>query len=116
MQICVETKFEAAHFIPKHPKCGKVHGHTYKLKAVVEGKVKETGMVIDFGDIKEVLRQFDHCCINEAAKEFEIQLLKIPTAENLAKYFAEEIEKLGDNLWVSVTVWETEDSCAEYEI
>lgn len=115
MKVCIETSFEAAHFIPRHHKCGgdkqrgPYHGHSYRLKAVIEGEVREDGMVVDFGEVKKVLRQFDHCSINHVARKSDIKELEIPTAENLVKYFAEEMIGLGSFETVEVTVWETED-------
>ena len=51
-------RFDAAHLIPHHPKCGRLHGHTYALHAEVHGEVDpETGFIMDFGIIKDVLRR-----------------------------------------------------------
>lgn len=50
-------RFDAAHVIPHHPKCGRLHGHTYALHAEVSGEVDPaTGFVVDFGTVKDVLR------------------------------------------------------------
>ena len=122
MKVCVKTSFSAAHFIPGHPKCGKDkkrgpgHGHTFQTEVAIEGRVGKNGMVVDFGEVKKVLRQFDHCFINYVAKEKNIELLKIPTAENLAIHFAEQIRFLGSFDLVKVTVWETEDCSAIIQI
>lgn len=58
-------RFDAAHVIPHHPKCGRLHGHTYALHAEVSGDVDPaTGFVVDFGVVKDVLRaiadELDH--------------------------------------------------------
>ena len=51
-------RFDAAHVIPHHPKCGRLHGHTYALHAEVHGDVDpQTGFVMDFGTVKDVLRE-----------------------------------------------------------
>jgi len=114
MRIIVETKSESAHYIPGHPKCGQIHGHSYKLRAEIGGKTNLNGMVVDFGDVKKVLRQFDHRCINDVAREKNIEQLVIPTAENLASYFVSEIVKLlNDHYSIKVVVCETENNCAE---
>ncbi len=119
MKVCVETGFSAAHFIPGHLKCGEMHGHNYRVKAEIEGKVNEkTGMVVDFGKVKEVLRRFDHQTLNVKESEFDNvkhymahkqKVLLCPTAENLALYFVEDLIELGSFETVEVTVWETEE-------
>jgi len=119
MKVCVETSFSAAHFIPGHLKCGRMHGHNYKVKATIEGRVNEkTGMVVDFGKVKEVLRRFDHQTLNFEKGEYDNvkhymahkqKVLLYPTAENLALYFVEDLIGLGSFETVEVTVWETED-------
>lgn len=77
MEIIVEgkpqcLKWAAAHIIPRHPKCGRVHGHDYTLdiKIVIpESKavmnlLQSKGYVIDYGDIKSlakvVIEPLDH--------------------------------------------------------
>jgi 6-pyruvoyltetrahydropterin/6-carboxytetrahydropterin synthase len=56
--------FSACHLIPEHPKCGRLHGHTYTVNLRITGEVDESGMVIDFGKVKtalkEVLGELDH--------------------------------------------------------
>ena len=56
--------FSACHLIPDHPKCGRLHGHTYTVNLKIEGKVNENGMVLDFGVVKGALRsvldELDH--------------------------------------------------------
>ena len=50
-------RFSSSHIIPKHKKCGHLHGHTYALHAKVCGKLDENGMIIDFSELKSVLRE-----------------------------------------------------------
>ena len=50
-------RFSACHFIPGHEKCSKLHGHSYIVRARLEGDVGDSGMVMDFVDIKRALRQ-----------------------------------------------------------
>jgi 6-pyruvoyltetrahydropterin/6-carboxytetrahydropterin synthase len=76
--------FSAAHFLPNHPKCGQVHGHTWLVTPIVFGYLdKKTGMVVDLhefsDDVREILNTFDHKLVNDTIGE-------IPTCENLA-YF-----------------------------
>jgi len=88
MEIFKEFTFDSAHFLPNVPdghKCYHMHGHTYKVKIVVEGEVDpHFGWVIDFGDIKVAFKplidQMDHHVLNE------IKGLENPTAENIAQW------------------------------
>ena len=64
-------RFDAAHVIPHHPKCGRLHGHTYALHAEVHGDVDpETGFIMDFGTVKDALRavadRLDHHVLIQA--------------------------------------------------
>lgn len=58
-----EIKFSAAHYIPGHPKCGGVHGHTYFVRnlTVEVNEFDAVGISIDFGIIKDYFkREWDH--------------------------------------------------------
>ena len=46
----VEGAFEAAHRVVNYPgKCDRLHGHNWKVEAVVRGtKLDELGMLVDF--------------------------------------------------------------------
>ena len=62
MRLTVETTFEAAHFIPGHPKCGGIHGHTYfvTVELAVDG-LDENGLTVDCGIVKRTIKEnFDH--------------------------------------------------------
>ncbi|NPB02603.1 MAG: 6-pyruvoyl tetrahydropterin synthase family protein [Methanopyri archaeon] len=51
-------RFSACHVIPGHPKCGRLHGHTYHVTVEIEGeRMDPDGFVIDFDEVKEVLRR-----------------------------------------------------------
>jgi len=50
-------RFSACHFIPGHEKCSKLHGHSYIVRARLEGDVGTSGMVMDFVDIKKALKR-----------------------------------------------------------
>lgn len=87
--IVKKFTFEAGHFIPNHPKCGEVHGHSWVLKVSVKGELKENGMIMDFHDLKDlvqnnVLYKLDHKFLNN---EFNF----IPTCENLVEWIWNEL-------------------------
>lgn len=70
------------------------HGHNYALEVSVKGKIApETGMVIDLKQLKDIMRdrvidRVDHTNLNS-----DVAFLEgvIPTAENLARAFWNEI-------------------------
>lgn len=64
--VTVESWFSAAHRIEGHPKCGRLHGHNYKLvvtigrpahKALGIGNVDDMGFVLDFGVLKPIIKE-----------------------------------------------------------
>jgi len=59
-----KVHFEAAHMIPGHQKCGRLHGHTYGVMLRLEGELDDSGMVADFGPLKralkDILDRWDH--------------------------------------------------------
>lgn len=72
MRITTEFHFDAAHRLPKVPeghKCGRLHGHTYRLLVTVDGPVRDDGFVIDFADVKTavdpLIKQLDHHYLND---------------------------------------------------
>lgn len=51
------VRFDAAHLLPGHPKCGRLHGHTYALHAIVRGEMSRSGFILDFGEVKGALKR-----------------------------------------------------------
>jgi 6-pyruvoyltetrahydropterin/6-carboxytetrahydropterin synthase len=86
MRLGVTDHIDCAHVLPGHPKCGRLHGHTYRVEVVVEGEMKD-GMVLDFADLKNrirsVLSRYDHRHWNE--------FVDYPTVENICDRLATEI-------------------------
>lgn len=102
--------FEAAHFIPEHPKCGSMHGHSYVVEVEATGPIQDDGMVVDYSRLKAAVQPLidglDHTELNGH--------FAIPTAEHIAEYILEMVvEKL--ELVSAVTVWETRDCWARVE-
>ena len=82
IKLTYRTHFDSAHYLPDHPKCGQVHGHTYWLEATFKGPLDSAkGWVVDASVIKKevdaVVAKFDHRCINDMG-------LTPPTAELIA--------------------------------
>jgi len=98
-------EFQAAHQLPRHPgKCRNLHGHTYRLEVLCEGPVDpETGMVLDFADVKQAVRRhvldvLDHSYLNDH--------IEYPTAENIAAWIWDRLAVTPLPL-AEVRLWET---------
>ena len=104
--------FEAAHWLPHvcaGHKCGRVHGHSYRVTVRVRGEVQtsgpEAGMVVDFARIDRVGRGLDHRTLNE------FDGLENPTSELLAEWIIRRLR--GDGVEaLDVRVAETDRSDA----
>ena len=102
--------FEAAHQLPWHAgKCKRLHGHHYRVEVTVEGPLTENGVVIDFEDVKNVVRaeivdRYDHQFLND--------FLENPTAELLAQDVWKRLAAAGLHV-VRLRLWETPDSSVE---
>lgn len=61
MKIGRKFTLEAAHQLPDDEEvygaCTRPHGHSYKLEVTVEGPVDKHGWVINFRDLKRVVRE-----------------------------------------------------------
>ncbi len=115
----VVTDFAAAHTLRDYPgACSRMHGHNWKVEAeVVATELNEIGMAIDFKAIKREVRaiakQLDHYYLNDLEPFQEIN----PTAENIARYFYQELSQRLNSATIKVsalTLWETERACVTY--
>lgn len=118
IRITKQFSFETGHALYGYDgKCKNVHGHSYRLEVTVIGKPisdasnVKYGMVIDFGDLKKIVKEdivdvFDHATVFnkntphvELAKELEdrghnVLLVNYqPTSEMMVIDFAEKIKK-----------------------
>lgn len=141
IRITKQFTFETGHALYGYDgKCKNVHGHSYKLSVTVIGNPIQDknhvkyGMVIDFGDLKKIVKQeivdvFDHATVFnkntphiELAEELKnrghhvILVDYQPTSENMVIDFADKIKKrLPDNIELhSLKLQETETSFAEW--
>lgn len=141
IRITKQFNFETGHALYGYDgKCKNVHGHSYKLSVTVIGKpINDTnnvkyGMVIDFGDLKKIVKEeivdvFDHATVFnkntphiELAKELQdrghhvILVDYQPTSEMMIIDFAEKIKsRLPNNIQLhSLKLQETETSFAEW--
>jgi 6-pyruvoyltetrahydropterin/6-carboxytetrahydropterin synthase len=53
----IGIRVSACHIIPRHEKCGRLHGHTYTIHSRIVGTLNEHGIILDFEIIKNALRE-----------------------------------------------------------
>jgi len=141
IRITKHFDFESAHALYGYDgKCKNIHGHSYHLHVTVIGEPivndedPKNGMVMDFGDLKaivkeEIVLKFDHAVVlNENSPHRELantindyshKVVLVPyqpTSENMLFDFAERIQKqLPQNVLLhSLKLYETANSYAEW--
>ncbi|QDO93270.1 6-carboxytetrahydropterin synthase [Formosa sediminum] len=141
IRITKQFTFETGHALYGYDgKCKNVHGHSYKLSVTVIGKPitdntnVKYGMVIDFGDLKKIVKSeivdvFDHATVFnkntphvELAKELSDRGHNVllvdyqPTSEMMVIDFAQKIKQyLPTHITLhSLRLQETESSFAEW--
>lgn len=104
--------FEAAHLLPRHAgKCSRPHGHSYRLVVTVDRAVdRDSGLAIDFGDLKAVVRReavdaLDHRDLNA--------IIENPSAENIAAWIWERLLPALPGL-AEIELWETRRCAVVY--
>ena len=108
-------------------KCRNLHGHTYKLEITISGDINKNGIIIDFGDLKEIvikniIDKLDHS--TAIYEKDSLLLTNFPkvlkynifpyetTAENLSKWIFDKLTKL---LKIKkVRLWETPTNQVTY--
>ncbi len=116
-RIKVEGHFSSAHNLRHYKgKCEELHGHNWKVEAVAAcATLDKIGMLLDFKYLKmklnKILEKLDHKYLNN------IPYFKKhnPTSENIAKYIFDVLKPQVKYL-KSITVWETDNSCATYDL
>ncbi|MCZ2084257.1 MULTISPECIES: 6-carboxytetrahydropterin synthase [unclassified Kaistella] len=133
--------FETAHVLYNYDgKCKNMHGHSYKLFVSVKGNPindlddPKNGMVVDFGDIKkivksEIINVWDHAVMlngtsphKQLGEDLENQGHKViycdyqPTCENMLYDIANKIKKqLPETVSLAyLKLHETENSYGEW--
>jgi 6-pyruvoyltetrahydropterin/6-carboxytetrahydropterin synthase len=120
--LTVEDYFASAHQLRGYKgKCENLHGHNWRVILSVKGEVlNEIGLLIDFTDLKNILKSIlsdlDHKNLNEIEPFTTIN----PSSENIAEYISvkvqEKINRINSEIYVeSVTIWESHTSrCTFY--
>lgn len=118
--VTKEFEFASSHNLRNYEgPCQRVHGHNYKLQVTVKSeKLNQQGMVIDFSDLKSIVKdiifkKYDHMHLNDVEPFDKLN----PTAENMTSVFYNMINtRLPENVKVhSIKIWETSTSFAEYK-
>jgi 6-pyruvoyltetrahydropterin/6-carboxytetrahydropterin synthase len=133
-KIVVHAKFHTGHRQIGYPgKCRFVHGHTWRGSIVIRTEAfprDEIDMSLDFGDLKNIMRKFDHKMIvtpgdpaftNSSLFEPEGVVVirgKGPSVENVAIHVLDETVELisqkfpdrGIPYDIEVTITETENN------
>ena len=109
-------EFDAAHRLPNHKgACRYIHGHRYAIEVTVKATVNSQanspteGMVIDFQDLKEIVKNqivdvWDHTLLlykndpllknsSTFIDQRVVQTDYVPTAENMARDAFESLKK-----------------------
>ncbi|MFA5973590.1 MAG: 6-carboxytetrahydropterin synthase [Lentimicrobiaceae bacterium] len=115
IRLTKEFKFEMAHALKGYDGlCRNIHGHSYELLVTVTGiPVSDTastklGMVMDFGDLKKIVRksiidEFDHALVinRESKDDFNVDAEMFgrtilvdyqPTSENMLVDFVARLK------------------------
>ena len=124
-EVSVEETFAAGHALRNyHGKCENVHGHNYRVRVVIEGEqLDEAGLLVDFVEVKQIMRgiieRLDHTYLNDVPPFTELN----PSAENMARYFYEEMGKGLESgaranavRVAEVKIWETDTATATYRL
>ncbi len=137
-RLKTSAAFDSAHFLKGYcGKCANLHGHRWVIEVEagaehLQQTGEKRGMVIDFGDLKAAVRAladaYDHAMIYEngslksatlaALQDEGFRLIAVPfrpTAENFARAFYEQLSADGVPV-LRVTVFETPENCASYEV
>ncbi|AOH56222.1 6-carboxytetrahydropterin synthase QueD [Peribacillus muralis] len=89
--VSKEFTFDAAHHLHDYEgKCKNLHGHTYKVIFGVSGYTDSRGLMMDFGDMKEIWKNeieihLDHRYLNETLPPMNT------TAENMVVWIYEKM-------------------------
>ncbi|OQX60501.1 MAG: 6-carboxytetrahydropterin synthase QueD [Desulfococcus sp. 4484_241] len=118
-ELMVTTNFAAAHQLRMvGNKCENLHGHNWKVEVYVSGdKLDNTGLLIDFGELKRhlgtIIESLDHRFLNE----MDFFKNENPSSERIAVFIANKLAELieGTPAKVSrVRVWESDNACVTY--
>lgn len=117
-QLSIEKTISAAHNLRDYEgPCSRVHGHNWKIGVRVKAEqLDNAGIAIDFEELEkltwQIIGRFDHQNLNELTPFDSLN----PTAENIVKYFYDQIKIVlpRDVLLAEVTLWENDTYKVSY--
>jgi 6-pyruvoyltetrahydropterin/6-carboxytetrahydropterin synthase len=120
-QVSVEETFSAGHALRGYRgKCENPHGHNYRVQVTLAGpELDSIGLLCDFTQLKQVMRAIIGGLDHQFMNDLEMFRTVNPSAENLAKYFYDEVTRQLKDLpagarVTDTIVWETDTTSAQY--
>lgn len=118
-EILIKGDFSSAHNLRGYKgRCEELHGHSWKVEARFEKEgLNDIGISVDFVTLKSrlkyILKKLDHTYLNK------IEVFKTinPSAENIARFIYGKLKssiKEKGLFLKSLSVWESDTSCATY--
>jgi 6-pyruvoyltetrahydropterin/6-carboxytetrahydropterin synthase len=97
------TSFSASHHIDGHPRCGRNHGHRWRVEVeILAGQDPKTGDLVGLPELAEAIRQFgdeiDHEDVND------MLVGAPPTGAGVGLFLRERLSMQFTTIR-SVTVW-----------
>lgn len=134
MKLTLKHHFDSAHILSNYiGKCSNIHGHRWDVVVTMDTEYvnDETGMIIDFGILKNIINKFDHCLIISSLKKnhelidlllsmkFKLKIMTVePTAENIAEHIYDDIYnvicKVIPTFNLLIRLYETPDCYVEF--
>lgn len=147
ISVTRHVEFEAAHMLTGYTGlCGNLHGHSYALEVTItcpeyDRKGNPFNFVVDFSVLSKLLKDYvpDHCFIvNDSVgpdtaeaeiynvlRKYNMRIFTMhnsPSAENMCKVFASDIQQLLNKTFpgmectlTELKLWETTNSHATWE-
>jgi 6-pyruvoyltetrahydropterin/6-carboxytetrahydropterin synthase len=139
MRVAKNFGWESAHRLPTHAGlCRNLHGHSYRMTLMMDGEPDDDGIVIDFKDMKRLVKplvdRWDHTTLisesdadlKEMVERLGDRFVVLPfetTAENLCRYVADYVLQEGTDVLaargitvVTVRIHETDSCFAEHTV
>ena len=116
-EVTVRDHIASAHQLHGYDgPCKDVHGHTWKIEAVVQGEqLDSVGLLTDFKDLKKKLKAvigpLDHVFLNDLPAFKDVN----PSTENLAGHIYRQLKPICAPLTLKhVQVWESDTASVIY--
>ena len=92
--VILTHNVEMGHRLSMQPnsKCFQLHGHSWWVELELEGDVKDDGMVVEFGHVKKLWREYldttfdHHLCLNSKDPFMEVMAIVAEIGEVTQEY------------------------------